>query len=114
MAEFPLYLAAGGVDGAKRAPVRLCFIGRKIGASVVSVAHLVGLWRGAEDVTLLARSYIEKTGLRIEAWGHPVGGAQRSWANRASLGCWRALVVRDGATVGIFAVGPRGPGVGIG
>src|SRR5580704_8474672 len=99
MAKLPLHLAACGINGAQRAPIRLCLIGGEIGAAVVSMAHFVGLWRGAEDVALLSRRNIKETGSRVEAWGHPVGGAERSRANRPPLRRWRTLLVRDGTTL---------------
>src|SRR5579864_2556111 len=114
MAELPLHLAACRINSTKRAPVWLCLVGREIGAAVISVAHLVGLRRSAKDVALLARSHIEKTGLGVETWRHPIRGAQCSWANCSSFGSWRALVIRDRAAFGIFAVGPCGSSVGIG
>src|SRR5271154_890331 len=114
MAKLPLYLAARGIDGAQRSPVWFCFVGRKIGAAVISMAHIIRLRRSAEDVALLARGYIEKTGSGIEAWRHPVRGTQCSRANRSPLGRWRALIISDRAPFCIFAVAPSGSTIGIG
>ncbi len=86
MAKLPLYLAACWIDSAQRTPVRLCLVGRKIGAAIISMAHLIGLRRRAEDVALLSRGYVKEIGSRIEAGGHPVRRAQCAWTNRSTLG----------------------------
>src|SRR5271167_4633044 len=106
MAKLPLYLPARRINSAKSARVWHGFIGRKIGAAVISMAHVVGLRRRAEDVALLTRGYIKESGSRIEAGGHPVGRAQRPWANRSTLWRRRALVVGNGTALRIFAVAP--------
>src|SRR5580700_5432946 len=111
MPKLPLHLTSRRIDGAKRAPVRLRFIGRKIGAAIISMAHLVGLRRRAEDVALLARRHIKEPGSRVEARGHPVCSPQRPRANRSPLRRRRTLVVRNRSTLAILAIALRGSGV---
>src|SRR5579863_6445577 len=86
MAKLPLHLAACWIDSAQRAPVRLCFIGRKVGAAVISMAHLIGLRGSTEYVALLSRRHIKEIGPRIEAGGHPVRRSQRARTNCSTPG----------------------------
>src|ERR1022692_1378211 len=114
MTKLPLHLTASRINSAQSAPIRLGFVGRKIGTAVIRMSHFVGLRRSAEKVALLSRSHVKKTSSRVETWGHPVRGTQRPRANRPPLRRRRTFLVSDRATLSILAIAPRGPAIGVG
>src|SRR6516165_830796 len=112
MRKLPLQLAAEGIDRPQRTPEGFGVIVRKIRAAVVGVALFVRLPRGCEDVALLARRDVEKFGLRIVGWRHPVGRAGGSRAYAAAFGCGRGIQRGCGTALSIFAGAPTKLGVG--
>src|SRR5882762_9229118 len=106
MLPFPFHFSSVRIDGAQSAAERRGIVVRKIRAAIVSVSRFVWLRRGAEDVTLFPRRYIEELRLRIVSRRHPVRRAGRPRAHAIPFQRRRGVLSRNGSSARILRVAP--------
>src|SRR5947209_3858457 len=75
-----------------------------MGGAVEGVCWLVGLRSRAEDVAVIARGQIKRTGLRTVGGGQEVGCAQRAGTHSVAVECRRGVFIRDGPSLDVFGV----------
>src|SRR5215471_15501194 len=112
MLQLPFNLAGCRIDSTDGSPKRLGVVVREICAAVEGVTGFVGLWRGAENVTLLARGDVKKLRLRVVSGRKPVGRSKRSGTNGHSCQCRRGFFALDRNAARVFRIAPGHTPVG--